>query len=274
MKKLSEMKSTEERISYMLRNPWMIQHEPFEIVKDVYFVGTSWVSMFLINTEEGLILIDCAMQETLYQLIDSIYKLGFKPENIKKLLVTHGHFDHCGAARAIQELSGCEIWMPKDDAFFFDERRDLINFEWTVPEFEITNYYDYDNPIKLGSFEIEAVHTPGHTPGTTSLFFDSELNGQKVHCAIYGGLGSGVLQTDLLIKTRQPFSLRDDYCKSIDMVLDRDIDVVIPSHAGHYPGKNFLERTSEERLDKTVWREMLLTKKQEMLDIIANDKNN
>ncbi|MGB4632552.1 MAG: MBL fold metallo-hydrolase, partial [Tepidanaerobacteraceae bacterium] len=105
-------------------------------------MGTNWVSVFLLNTEEGLVLIDCAMQETLYLLIDSIRALGFNPHDIKKLLLTHGHFDHCGAARAIQEMSGCEIWIGEAEEFFFTERRDLIVYEDRVPEFEITNFYD------------------------------------------------------------------------------------------------------------------------------------
>ena len=132
-------------------------------------MGTNWVSVFLLNTEEGLVLIDCAMQETLYLLIDSIRALGFNPHDIKKLLLTHGHFDHCGAARAIQEMSGCEIWIGEAEEFFFTERRDLIVYEDRY-EFEITNFYDYDAKIDLGDIHIQPVHCPGHTPGTTSLF--------------------------------------------------------------------------------------------------------
>ena len=82
------------------------------------------------------------MQETAYQLIDAIHQVGLNPGNITKLFISHGHFDHCGAARIIQEMTGCEIWLGKDDQFFFTERRDLIHLEHTVPEFKITNTYE------------------------------------------------------------------------------------------------------------------------------------
>ena len=119
------MAGIEDRVNNWLKNPWTLAHRPFKVVDNVYFVGTSWVSAFLLNTQKGLVLIDCAMQETLYLLVDSIRELGFNPRQIKKLLLTHGHFDHCGAARAIKEMSGCEIWLGKDDEYFFTERREL-----------------------------------------------------------------------------------------------------------------------------------------------------
>ena len=72
-----------------LKFPWLEDKAPFQIMKNVYFVGVDWVSAFLLDTSEGLVLIDCAMQETFYLLVDSIHGLGFDPRRIKKLLLTH-----------------------------------------------------------------------------------------------------------------------------------------------------------------------------------------
>lgn len=79
--------------------PWTLAQKPFKVIENVYFVGNTWVSVYLIDTPEGLILIDCAYEENLYLLIDSIRGLGFDPKDIRHLLISHGHFDHCGAAR-------------------------------------------------------------------------------------------------------------------------------------------------------------------------------
>ena len=59
-------------------------------------------------------------------LFESIRKVGFDPKNIKTVFITHGHVDHCGGVRILQEYSGCEVWFPMGDAFFLDKRRDLI----------------------------------------------------------------------------------------------------------------------------------------------------
>ena len=47
-----------------LKFPWLEDKAPFQIMKNVYFVGVDWVSAFLLDTSEGLVLIDCAKQET------------------------------------------------------------------------------------------------------------------------------------------------------------------------------------------------------------------
>ena len=120
--------------------PRTLAQKPFKVIENVYFVGNTWVSVYLIDTPEGLILIDCAYEENLYLLIDSIRGLGFDPKDIRHLLISHGHCDHCGAARQLQEMSNCEIWINEKDAYFFTERRDLIAFEDRVPEFRIDHY--------------------------------------------------------------------------------------------------------------------------------------
>ncbi len=265
----------EKRTLELLNNPWRLYHEPFKVVDHVYFVGTNWVSVFLLDTDEGLVLIDCAMQETLYLLLDSIHRLGFDPRNIKKLLLTHGHFDHVGAVRAIQEISGCEVWIGEGDAFFFTERRDLIAMEDRVPPFKIDYFYDYDSKIELGRFSIEPVHCPGHTPGTTSLFFDVENRGKKQTCAIHGGLGSTVMSKAYLESVGLPVSMQTTYLESIDKIIDRPVDVVLPSHAGHCKDHDFLSFASTDQkrfVDSSAWHRMIESKKEEMLELMESEK--
>lgn len=267
----------EEKSLYWMNNPWTLAHRPFRVLENIYFVGNSWVSAFLLDTQEGLILIDCAMQETLYLLVDGIRTMGFDPHNIKKLFLTHGHFDHCGAVRAIHEMSGCEIWVGKDEEFFFTRRRDLIVFEDRVPEFQPTHFYDYGTSINLGNMVIQPVHCPGHTPGTTSFFLQIQHNGQPLSCAIHGGLGAGVLTKQQLEKSGQPFSLREQYLESIAKVLDCHVDVVLPSHAGHCVDHDFFKIADEDDgtgngfIDPTAWRKMLQSKKEQIEQMIQND---
>ena len=260
-----------------LRNPWLLYHRPFRVIENVYFVGTDWVSSFLLDTSAGLVLIDCAMQETWYLILDNIRALGFDPHDIRKLLLTHGHFDHCGAARAVQEMSGCETWISEHEAFFFTERRDLINFEETVPEFRIDHYYDYENVIDCGNIQIRPVLCPGHTPGTTSLFFDIQHEGRALTCAIHGGLGASVLTKAMLTASRLPLETREIYCRSIDRVVDEKVDIVLPSHAAHPKDYDFYaiadadDGSGNGFIDPDAWRRMLLSKKAEILKLMRDD---
>ena len=273
------MSELDDRVNRWLSNPWTLTHRPFKVVDNVYFVGTSWVSCFLLNTTRGLVLIDCAMQETLYLLVDAIRQMGFDPRQIKKLLLTHGHFDHCGAARAIQEMSGCDIWLGKGDEFFFTERRVLIAFEDRVPAFRIDRFYDYNDVIDLGNLVLRPVHCPGHTPGTTSLFFDVEHKGKELTCAIHGGLGNGVLTRDYLTEMKLPVEeTRDIYLRNLDKVMDAKVDIVLPSHAGHCVDHDFFaiadadDGSGDGFVDPTAWKRMLTGKKEALLDLIRAGK--
>lgn len=71
--------------------------EPFRIIGNVYFAGIFQASTHIIDTGAGLILIDPGYLDGLYLLVDSIYRLGFKPEQIKYIVGTHWHGDHVAA---------------------------------------------------------------------------------------------------------------------------------------------------------------------------------
>lgn len=269
--------SIEELTKKRLANPWIMYTEPFHVVDNIYFLGNSWVSSFLVDTQEGLILIDCAMQETSYQLIDSIHRLGFDPMRIKKLLISHAHFDHCGAARIIQELSGCEIWLGKDDLFFLTDRRDLIYFEDRVPEFLVYQTYDYNSEIELGGVSIKPVHCPGHTPGTTSFLLQAKVGNKQVTCAMHGGLGINTLSREVLDQLKLPLSLQDDYRKQLTLMMDMKVDVLLPSHPGHVVEYDFLglghdtKKSEEKFVDPTAWGKMLSAKLKQFDDMNKED---
>ena len=154
--------------------------------------GQDDVSVYLIDTGAGLILIDTGYEKTLCLVIDRIWRLGFDPKDIKKILLTHYHFDHTQGARMLSELSGAEIWLSPED-----ERKHLeseeVPFLMPVAPYRVTNFYDDETPIELGRVSIRTERTPGHTLGATSFFFEDvdEETGERFYCATHGGLGTG-----------------------------------------------------------------------------------
>ena len=69
-----------------IEQPYEGRIEPFRIIGNVYFVGTFQSSCHIIDTGDGLILIDTGYSNVFYLVIRSIYKLGFKPEDIKYII--------------------------------------------------------------------------------------------------------------------------------------------------------------------------------------------
>ena len=278
MTKREERQATMGQIMHQrFHEPWTLAQKPFKVIENVYFVGNTWVSVYLIDTPEGLILIDCAYEENLYLLIDSIRGLGFDPKDIRHLLISHGHFDHCGAARQLQEMSNCEIWINEKDAYFFTERRDLIAFEDRVPEFRIDHYYDSDQFICFGGMTIWPVPCPGHTPGTTSFFFEVEHEGRKLTVAMHGGLGTNTLSKEDLLTNGWPLSFQQGYLDMLRQMKRRSVDVLIPSHAGHAKTYPFFDIAAQDDgtgngfIRPNAWREMLEIKEQEMLALLERE---
>ena len=278
MTKREERQATMGQIMHQrFHEPWTLAQKPFKVIENVYFVGNTWVSVYLIDTPEGLILIDCAYEENLYLLIDSIRGLGFDPKDIRHLLISHGHFDHCGAARQLQEMSNCEIWINEKDAYFFTERRDLIAFEDRVPEFRIDHYYDSDQSICFGGMTIWPVPCPGHTPGTTSFFFEVEHEGRKLTVAMHGGLGTNTLSKEDLLTNGWAVSFQQGYSDMLRQMKRRSVDVLIPSHAGHAKTYPFFDIAAQDDgtgngfIRPNAWREMLEIKEQEMLALLERE---
>ena len=278
MTKREERQATMGQIMHQrFHEPWTLAQKPFKVIENVYFVGNTWVSVYLIDTPEGLILIDCAYEENLYLLIDSIRGLGFDPKDIRHLLISHGHFDHCGAARQLQEMSNCEIWINEKDAYFFTERRDLIAFEDRVPEFRIDHYYDSDQSICFGGMTIWPVPCPGHTPGTTSFFFEVEHEGRKLTVAMHGGLGTNTLSKEDLLTNGWPLGFQQGYLDMLRQMKRRSVDVLIPSHAGHAKTYPFFDIAAQDDgtgngfIRPNAWREMLEIKEQEMLALLERE---
>src|SRR5664279_2048562 len=94
---------------------WKQPTEPFHIAGPIYYVGTRGLSVFLITTSDGDILLGGAVPGTAPLIEASIRKLGFKPEDIRILLLNHAHFDHAGTLADFKKLTGAKVEVMQAD---------------------------------------------------------------------------------------------------------------------------------------------------------------
>jgi len=109
-------------------------------------------------------------------ILDAVKELGIK---IKYILATHGHFDHVGAAAPIRKELKAEFLAHKGDFFFIEDGENAAN-RWGInieqpPKPD--RFIEDGDKIKVGKFELEVIHTPGHSPGGVSFLYDRMLFG-------------------------------------------------------------------------------------------------
>ena len=211
--------------------------EPVKVFGNLYFAGTIPASVHVIDTGDGLIMLDTGYQQSLYAVIDNMYRTGLNPHDIKYILLTHGHIDHFGAAKALRELTGAKLAIGKEDRDYANGKLDLSYAKELKLEYNETFEPDIlicdGDIIEHGNTKIKALATPGHTPGAMSYFFDV-TNGKDIFRAgLHGGMGINTLSREFLDKYSLPYSLRDDFKKSMMRLNDEKVEIFLGIHMQH-----------------------------------------
>jgi metallo-beta-lactamase class B len=160
--------------------------EPFRIIGNVYYVGASDVTSFLITTPAGHILIDGGFDETVPLIRDSIDALGFELADVRILLNSHAHLDHAGGLAGLKELSGAKLYASAADAPLLERggRGDpILGDSATYPAVSVDHRLKDGEIVELGGTRLTAHVTAGHTPGCTSWSFEVEEQGAR-HLAV------------------------------------------------------------------------------------------
>ena len=127
-----------------------------------YFVGMTEFSAWAVTTSEGIIVIDPLFDYSVEdEVVEGLRKLGLDPADIEYVLVSHGHLDHVGGAKLLQERFGARVLLTAADWDLLE--RD--NPPWKPRrDMEITD----GQKLTLGDTTLTMYHTPGHTNGTVS----------------------------------------------------------------------------------------------------------
>jgi metallo-beta-lactamase class B len=166
---------------------------PRRLVANIYYVGVSGVSSFLITTPEGHILIDTGFADTAPLTERSVEELGFKLSDIKILLSSHAHIDHTGGHALMKKLTGARIYASAADARvlasggvddFITFPPDTIVYEPVKVDHEVAEGED----VTLGGVTLTAHLTPGHTRGATTWSMTVNDHGRTLHVVFFSSL--------------------------------------------------------------------------------------
>ena len=253
--------------------------KPFKLCGNIYFVGYYTASSHLIDTGDGLILLDTGYPQELDLLIENIRQLGFDPKDVKYILHTHGHIDHCGATKGFVQLYGSKTFIGSGDEDYVNGKLDLTWAKEVGQEykdaFEADVILHDGDVVELGNTKVQIVSAPGHTPGTLALFFETEENGKKYLAGMHGGVGTNSMEIKWLDSYGLSHSCRQDFLAGLEKVKQYDVEVFLGNHCWNNDtrGKYKKSLISEENpfIDPQGWKKFLDDCKNEVEQMIADN---
>jgi metallo-beta-lactamase class B len=162
--------------------------EPGQAFDNLYYVGSAWVSAWVLKTSEGLILIDALnnAKEASDLIEGGMRRLGLDPAQIRYVLVTHGHGDHYGGAQMIAKRYGARIVASEIDWQMMETGLEFDSTQWDRPPQRDIAVRDGET-LTLGDITVRFMITPGHTLGTITPVFDVRDGGRVHKAMIWGG---------------------------------------------------------------------------------------
>lgn len=252
---------------------------PFKMLGEIYFVGSTAVSVHMINTSEGLVLIDSGYPNMYEQILESIQILGFDPKKICAVFLSHGHYDHFGCARELRALSGAKLYISEIDHDIVNGKLDLswakeLGYE-RLPAFSCDVLVKDSDVFSFGDTQIRCRLTPGHTDGTLSFFINAKEGDKNYVAAMHGGIGTNSMRASFLREYGLPFDCRDRFREGLHKLASEHVDLVLGNHPQQNDTEAKLAAVLEGKsiVDETEWQRFLVAA-EKYLDAVIEMENN
>ncbi len=213
----------------------------------VYLIGKSGSS--------DLSMVDAGLMGKGEYKVNTIKDLGFRLEDIKRVIMTHTHLDHVGCLREIMEMMPwLELWVQEAEAGPLEEGDERIVYGMDMFQTMMQSQYNLKagdftfrvqrrlqggETLPIGGMNWEVLHIPGHSPGSIALYDREDrvlIPGDTVYAdAAIGrfdlhGADAGELKASLL------------------RLAELDVDILLPGHNRIMKGvpKGYIAQTAEQ----------------------------
>lgn len=163
--------------------------KPTKVFDNVYCIGSVSVVAWVIETSDGLILIDSMWDDRDAKLIEEGIKgFGLDPKDLKYIILSHGHGDHYDGANYLRNKYAAKVVLTKTDTDLMYNLNTGANSPRS-PKTKVDIYSKDKDVIKLGDTSITILETPGHTAGCSSFIFPVKYKGKEYTAVLWGGTG-------------------------------------------------------------------------------------
>jgi len=220
-------------------NPdWTTVVPPFRIAGNLYYVGSRDLASYLITTPQGHILINSNLVTSPRQIRAGVEKLGFHWREVKILLISHAHYDHCAGSAQIKHETGAQYMVMDADVpdvesggrknFAFGRQEGLLPY----PTAKVDRILHDGDKVQLGDTTLIAHKTAGHTKGCTTWTMTLTDKGQHFNVVIIGS--PNVLSSYNLIDDPKYPHMAADFEQQFRTLKALPCDIFLGSHGGYY----------------------------------------
>ncbi|MDC1436554.1 subclass B3 metallo-beta-lactamase [Gammaproteobacteria bacterium] len=221
---------------FAAENPdWTRSFPGHRVIGNLYSVGTYDLSVFLITSEAGHILINTGLEDSTEQIKDNIEDLGFALEDVRILLTQQAHWDHVAALAEIKQITGAEVWATKDDKRVLEDggfSDAHFGGRQTFEPLAVEKIIVQDDLIELGDIRLTVHDHPGHTEGSSSYAMLVQENGREYRVLI-ANMGSVNPGKQLAVDPTYP-GVAADFAHTFTHQKSLEPDVWVAAHAIQY----------------------------------------
>ena len=216
---------------------WTKPVPPFRIVGNLYYVGSEDLASYLLVTPQGDILINSNLESSVPLIKQSIETLGFHLSDVKILLISHAHYDHCAGSASIKQLTGAKYYVMDADVSVV-ESGGKTDFQYSgqadmhFPATHVDRILHDGDTVALGGTVLTARLTPGHTKGTTTWTLDETEAGRTLHTVIVGS--PNVNPGYRLVDNKAYPRIAEDYKHGFAVLNSLPCDIFLGAHGGYF----------------------------------------
>ena len=224
---------------------WTTPHVPFRVVGNVYYVGSKDLASYLITTPEGDILINSNLTSSPAQIRKSVEALGFRFRDVKILLISHGHFDHCAGSALVKKLTGAKYMVMDADVPVVESggRKDFAfgaSKSSRFPATKVDRVLHDGDEVRLGGTVLVAHKTAGHTKGCTTWTLKVKDGGRMYDVVIVGS--PNLLSSYRLVGNAAYPQIAQDYEAEFRTLRALPCDVFLGAHGSYFDMEAKFER--------------------------------
>jgi len=216
---------------------WTEPFPPFRVMGNIYYVGSRDLASYLITSSQGDILINSSLESSVPLIRASVEKLGFRLTDIKILLISHAHWDHCAGSAELKKLTGAR-YMVMDADVAVVESGGRSDFQYgNVPgnlyaRAKVDRVLHDGDVVKLGDTALVAHLTAGHTRGCTTWTMAAREGNETYNVVIVGS--PNVNPGYRLVNNPRYPQIARDYERTFAVLKSLPCDVFLGAHGSYY----------------------------------------